>query len=105
MHTGTHILTRQSFLISFIRGSIVRGPLAQFSPTTAAPSSSNRLQASGIGTLSVVMSGQYAANVITAGKPLIMTKTEESVQCYIISQFACSYLKNNSMKRYSDNTV
>jgi hypothetical protein len=68
------------------------------------PSSSNRLQASGIGTLSVVMSGQYAANVITAGKPLIMTK-KKSVLCYIISQFACSYLKNNSMKRYSDNTV
>ena len=104
MHTCTHILTLQSFLISFIRGSIVRGPLAQFSPTTAAPSSSNRLQASGIGTLSVVMSGQYAANVITAGKPLIMTK-KKSVLCYIISQFAYSYLKNNSMKRYSDNTV
>lgn len=53
-----HILTLHTFLISFISGSIVRGPLAQFSPTTAAPSSSNRLQASGIGILSVVMSGQ-----------------------------------------------
>ena len=105
MHACIHILTLQSFLISFIRGSIVRGPLAQFSPTTAAPSSSNRLQVSGIGTLSVVVSGQYAANVITAGKPLIMTKKEESVLCYIISQFEFSYLRKISTKSYSDNTV
>lgn len=49
---------------------MVRGPLAQLIPTTAAPASSRRRQASGIGTPSIVSSGQYGAKVMTAGTPI-----------------------------------
>lgn len=63
------LLTLHTFLISLTRGSMVRGPLPQFTPTTAAPASSKRRQASGNGTSSVVISGIYAVIVITAGTP------------------------------------
>ena len=64
-----HVFTLHSFLISFSNGSIVAGPLLQFSPTTAAPASSRRRHASGKGISSNVVSGTKAVNVITAGKP------------------------------------
>ena len=48
---------------------MVLGPRAQLIPTTAAPASSNRRQASGKGTPSTVSSGQYGAKVMTAGTP------------------------------------
>lgn len=62
-------ITLHTFLISLARGSMVLGPLPQFTPTTAAPASSRRRHASGIGTSSVVISGQYGVMVITAGTP------------------------------------
>ena len=47
------------------------GPLLQFNPTTLAPASSRRRQASGNGTSSKVTSGTNAVSVMTAGKPII----------------------------------
>lgn len=61
------ILTLQTFLISFMRGIMVAGPLLQFSPTTSAPASSRRRHASGSGIPSWVRLFSREANVITAG--------------------------------------
>lgn len=66
-----YIAALQDFRISRSSGIMVRGPLAQLIPTTAAPASSRRRQASGIGTPSIVSSGQYGAKVMTAGTPIV----------------------------------
>ena len=52
------------------KGSImVVGPRPQFNPTTSAPASSNRLQASSMGTPSCIFIDIGSDSVITDGKP------------------------------------
>lgn len=68
------MLTLQTFLISFSRGSIVLGPLQQFNPTTSAPASSKRLQASGNVKSSLVLSSTCGAIVTTAGTVMLVKR-------------------------------
>lgn len=68
------MLTLQTFLISFSRGSIVLGPLQQFNPTTAAPASSKRLQASGNVKPSLVLSSTCGEMVTTAGTVMLVKR-------------------------------
>lgn len=72
-----YIAALQDFRISRSSGIMVRGPLAQLIPTTAAPASSRRRQASGIGTPSIVSSGQYGAKVMTAGTPIVQRQLKK----------------------------
>lgn len=90
------MLTLQTFFISFSRGSIVLGPLQQFNPTTSAPASSKRLQASGNVKPSLVLSSTCGAIVTTAGTVMLVKQTYfilgnclKIEHIYIISQLFC----------------
>lgn len=72
---------------------MVRGPLAQLNPTTAAPASSRRRQASGIGTPSIVSSGQYGAKVMTAGTP---------IECIVQRQQSLTTVDKSKKKMYNE---
>ena len=80
MMSGPLLLTLQTFLISLIAGNMVSGPLIQLSPTTVAPASSRRKQASGRGTPSNVKSASLTgANVTTAGRPVKQKNRQDIV--------------------------
>jgi hypothetical protein len=62
--------TLQALRTSFSGSIIVSGPRPQFNPTTPAPASSNRLQASSTGIPSCIIIVMGTDSVITAGKPV-----------------------------------
>lgn len=61
--------TLQALRIIFSGSTIVPGPRPQFKPTTSAPASSKRLQASSTGIPSCIFSVMGSDKVTTDGKP------------------------------------
>src|SRR3546814_6279729 len=86
-------------------GNMVLGPRLQFSPTTAAPASAKRLQASSGLRPSRVSVARWKVSVMTAGSPLRSEEHTSELQSLMRISYAVFCLKKKKNKEHQQRQI